>query len=307
MISLHTTLGPKTKDDLGSGLILPHEHVFVDLGATGRPDFGKAETQDVVALMSPEIEKAKAQGITVLVECTPADVGRRVDFVKAVSMATNFPIAVATGLYREPWTPQWAREASEDELCEWMTRELQEGIEDTGVRAAFIKLSAGDDGITEGETKILRAAVRAAQDTHAAIGSHTIRGRLVRDQLNILEGVGGYTASRFIWIHASADEDFALNLEMAKRGAWIEYDWIGGQPDELIIERIQRMLDAGFGDQLLLSMDRGWYDPSKPGGGTPQPYTYLANVFLPKLKHSGVDDATIQALTNENPFRAFSR
>ncbi len=305
MLSLHTTLGPKTKDDLG--LILPHEHVFVDLGPTDRADFGQAETQNVVALMSPEIAQVKAQGVSALVECTPADVGRRVDIVKAVSIATNFPIAVATGLYREPWTPQWARDATEDELREWMMLELQDGIEDTGVRASFIKLSAGDDGITPVETKLLRAATHAARATNAAIGSHTIRGRVVRNQLDILEAAGGYTASRFIWIHASADDDFTLNLEMARRGAWIEYDWIGGQPDEFIVKRVHRMLDAGFGHRLLLSMDRGWFDPSKSGGGTPQPYTYLVDTFLPKLKQSGVDDATIQTLTHDNPFRAFAR
>ena len=43
------------------------------------------------------------------------------------------------------------------------------------------------------------------------------------------------------------------------------------------------MLDAGFGDQIMLSMDRGWYDPAQPGGGTPRPFTYLSEVFLPKL------------------------
>lgn len=60
------------------------------------------------------------------------------------------------------------------------------------------------------------------------------------------------------------------------------------------IERIHRLLDAGFGEQLLLSHDRGWYDPSKPNGGAQLPYTYLCEVFLPKLRASGVDEATVQ-------------
>ena len=49
------------------------------------------------------------------------------------------------------------------------------------------------------------------------------------------------------------------------------------------------MLDAGLGDRLLLSHDRGWYDPAQPGGGTPKPFTYLSEVFLPKLRAAGVD------------------
>ena len=64
--------------------------------------------------------------------------------------------------------------------------------------------------------------------------------------------------------------------------------------------------DAGFGKQLLLSHDRGWYDPSQPGA-KPQHFTYLSKVFLPKLSAAGVDDATIRQLTVENPFNAFAR
>jgi phosphotriesterase-related protein len=304
MSQLLTTLGPKSKNELG--LILPHEHVFVDLGATDRPGFGQADPAEVIRLMGPEIAKAREVGVTALVEPTPVGVGRRVDIVKQVSEATNFPIAVATGIYREPWVPQWAQDASEEALRDWMLGELQDQIEQTGVRAAFIKVSAGDDGITACEAKILRAAALAGKITNAAIGSHAIRGRVVRDQLNIIEACG-HTPERFVWIHASAEEDLALNLEMAKRGAWIEYDWIGGsQPDELFIERILRLMDAGYAGQILLSQDRGWFDPSKPGGGTPMPYTYLSQTFVPKLREV-VNEATIRTLTQDNPFRAFAR
>ncbi len=268
--------------------MLPHEHLFVDLRTPDAPRHGQADAADVVALMAPQIEAIKAQGVTALVECTPEGVGRNIAAIKAVSEATQFPVVVPTGIYREPWVPDWARNASEDALYDWLLRDLTESIGNTGVRAAWIKLSAGDDGITPLETKILRAAARAAKATGAVIGSHTIRGRVVRDQLDIIEAAG-YTASRFIWIHASADE-LDLNLEMAKRGAWIEYDWIGGtwpnaQPDALFIERLQRMTDAGFLRQLMISMDRGWFDPVKPGGGAPNPFTYLLERFVPQLRH----------------------
>ena len=67
------------------------------------------------------------------------------------------------------------------------------------------------------------------------------------------------------------------------------------------------MLDAGLGDRLLLSHDRGWYDPAQPGGGTPKPFTYISQHFLPKLRAAGLDEATIRMLTHDNPFRAFAR
>ena len=155
------------------------------------------------------------------------------------------------------------------------------------MRAGWIKLSAGDDGITELEARILRAAAAAAGKTNAVIGSHTIKGRVVMDQLDIIEAAG-YDPSRFISIHTQLEPDRALHLAVARRGAWIEFDSIGNTDDDWNIDLIQRVLDAGFVDQLLLSHDRGWYDPAKPGGGEPKPYTHLSRGADPeaeRLRH----------------------
>jgi phosphotriesterase-related protein len=302
---LATTLGPKRADELG--MILPHEHVFVDLRTPDQPGYAQAAADEVVRLMVPELERARAAGVTALVDCGPVGVGRRADILRAVSEAAGFPLVVPTGIYREPWVPSWAQAASEDELYSWMRGELEGNIEQSGVQAGFIKLSAGDDGLTDCETKILRAAARAAAATGATIGSHTIRGRVVRDQLAIIEACGA-SPERFIWIHASAEPDVAINVELARRGVWIEYDWIGDPAsDDLFLDRIARLLDAGLIERLLLSHDRGWYDPAQPGGGTPKPYTYISEHFLPKLRAQGADEATIRQLTVHNPFRAFAR
>ena len=305
MVKLITTLGPKSADELG--MILPHEHVFVDLRTWDQPGYGQADIADVISLMAPEIAKAQDAGVTAIVECSTGGVGRRADIDRAVSEATGFPIVVPTGIYREPWVPDWGHQASEEELRDWMIGELQGEIEESGVQAGWIKLSGGDDGLTTSETKILRAAAAAGIATNAIIGSHTIRGTVVKDQLEIIEQVG-YTPERFIWIHTQAEPDLDLHLEIARRGAWLEYDAIGN-PDEdnFYIERIQRILDAGLGDQLMLSHDRGWYDPAQPGGGTPLPYTYISEHFLPKLEAASIDPATIKKLTHTSPFRAFAR
>lgn len=305
MTKLITTLGDLAVDQLG--MILPHEHIFVDLGPIAAESYRHADPADVIRLMGPEIAKIQAQGITALVECTPVGVGRRADIDLAVSQATNFPIVLPTGIYREPWVPLWAQAAAQEQLTEWMLGELTVQIEQCSVRAAWIKISAGDDGITPCEAKILRAAAQAGRATNAIIGSHTIRGRVVREQLDILEAAG-YTADRFIWIHTQAEPDFTLHLEMAQRGAWLEYDAIGAPDmDATYIDWICRLLEAGHGEKLLLSHDRGWYDPSKPGGGVPQPYTYLCGTFLPKLRAAGVPAETITRLTQGNPFQAYAR
>jgi phosphotriesterase-related protein len=307
MARLVTTLGPKGSAELG--MILPHEHIFVDLRTWDTPGYAQAETEEVIRLMAPELTRAREAGVGAIVECSTVGVGRRADIDRAVSEAADLPLVVPTGIYREPWVPDWVHTAGEAELAEWMLGELQGEIERSGVQAGWIKLSAGDDGLTACETKILRAAATAARDTNAVIGSHTIRGRVVRDQLDILEAMG-HNPERFIWIHTQAEPDFELHLEMGRRGAWLEYDAIGNvdvEEDAYYIERIQRILDAGLGDQLLLSHDRGWYDPALPGGGVPKPFTYLPDRFLPKLRAVGVDEATIDQLTHTNPYRAFAR
>ncbi|MBF0678572.1 MAG: esterase [Devosia sp.] len=304
MRQLITTLGRFHRDQLG--LILPHEHVFVDLRTPDQPGYAEADPADVIRLMAPEIEAIKAQGVTAVVECSTGGVGLRVDIDLAVSQATGMPIVVPTGNYREPWIPDWVADASLEALEEWMVGELTDGIGDTGVVAAWIKVSAGDDGITPLETRILRAAARASARTGAIIGSHTIKGRVVLDQLDIIAEEGG-SAERFISIHTQEEKDFGLHREVFDRGAWLEFDHIGRVPDAEVVPLVTRALEAGHGERLMLSHDRGWYDPALPGGGTPQPYTHLVDSFLPALRQAGVDETTITRLTHDNPFNAFSR
>jgi phosphotriesterase-related protein len=301
---LHTTLGPKRADELG--MILPHEHIFVDLRTPDQPGYGEAEAADVVRLMAPEVAAAAARGITAIVECSTHGVGRRADCDLAVSRATGMPIVVPTGNYREPWVSDWVRSASEADLEALMHREMTEGMDDTSVLAAWIKVSAGDDGITALEERILRAAARAAKRTGAVIGSHTIRGRVVMDQLDIIEAEG-YRADRFISIHTQNEPDFGLNLAVAERGAWIEYDHVGRAPDDEVASLILKALEAGKATQLLLSHDRGWYDPAQPAGGVPKPFTHLTDVMLPLLRQRGVADDTIRQLMVINPFEAYAR
>ena len=59
---LITTLGAKGADELG--MILPHEHIFVDLRTWDQPGYGEAEAADVVGLMAPFIAEARGAGVS---------------------------------------------------------------------------------------------------------------------------------------------------------------------------------------------------------------------------------------------------
>jgi phosphotriesterase-related protein len=126
------------------------------------------------------------------------------------------------------------------------------------------------------------------------------------DQLDIIESEGG-RADRFISIHTQAEPDWGLHRAVAERGAWIEYDNVGAVAVTETADLILRALHAGLSGQLLVSHDRGWFDPALPGGGTPLPYTVLNLELLPLLRQLGVDGETIDRLTHKNPFAAFAR
>lgn len=304
MTILHTTLGPRRRDELG--LVLPHEHLFVDLRTPDVPGHGEAESADVVALMAPRMQEALERGVTAIVECSTGGVGRRVGHDLAVSRATGMPIVVAAGLYREPWIPAWAREVDDDALEEHVRQELTQGIDGTDVVAAWVKLSAGDDGMTTLEERVLRASARAARKIGALIGSHTVAGRVVLDQLAVLSEED-FPLERFLWIHTQVEQDQALHREVAERGAWIEYDHLGTVPTADVVGLVDGVLEAGHERRLLLSHDAGWYDPALPGGGSPRPWTALTDDVLPALRERGVPEHTIRSLTVDNPFDAFAR
>lgn len=320
---LITTLGDLALPDMG--VILPHEHIFLDIARQqSDPQRERVQVEDVVEVMQPELESARAAGVAVLVDAGSPSMGRRADIIVAVSRAARLPVVVPTGFYLDPSTPEWARAASEEELRDWMVGELVGGMEGTDVKAGWIKLAASDGGLTEQERKCLRAAARAGAATDSTIGCHIASGIVARDALDTVER-SGYRAERFIWIHADheplshaeRERSSGLREELARRGAWVEFDKIGftkhggdaASVDMMHVDLIHHMLDAGLGDRLLLSMDSGWYVPGLPDcrAGCIEGYTYLSKTFLPRLSKSGVSEATIDKLTRENPFHAFAR
>jgi len=289
----------------GLGMILPHEHLFTDLRGPAAEGYAQADIAHVVERLRPYIEEIKALRVTALVEATPLGVGRNIHAVRAVAEAADFPIVAATGAYREPFVPAELRALSQAALAEWMVRELTEGIEGTGVRAGFIKLCATDEGLTPLEERLLRAAAQASRATGAAIASHTKRGAVALRQVEIL-AEEGVEARRFIWVHAHCEPDVELQLRLARRGVFLEYDAIGqpGLADELFIGLLRRAWDAHCSARVLLSHDAGYYRPGEPNAPI-RGFGYLMQAFLPKLRQAGFDETAIRTLVEDNPKHAF--
>src|SRR6185436_1724044 len=181
---IHTIKGRVEIDSLG--LILPHEHLFTDLRGPRVSDYARSEPSAVVEVVEPHLAEASTAGVTALVECSTVGVGRNLTVLQHLAEATSIHIIAPTGVYRDAYIPESLREISEHDLAELWTTELTEGIEETSIRAGFIKLAMSDDGPTALEIRNLKAAVKASQNTGAVIASHTIGGKVARKEMDVL-------------------------------------------------------------------------------------------------------------------------
>lgn len=306
---LQTLKGPVSTETLG--FMLPHEHLFVDLRGPFAPNYSQAEPEAVWHLVKPYLDEAQAAGVTAFVDCAPVGVGRNLAVMRHIAERTPIHIVVPTGVYKDGFVPTEWLELSPEALAELWIRELTEGIEGTGIKAGFIKLALVDNGPTEIEARNLRAGAIASKATGAVIGTHTIGGRAAQAEMDILESAG-HNLNRFIWIHAQSEEDRNIHIAAAKRGAWIEFDAIGAPyaNQQQMLEAALNLLEAGYGGQVLLSHDAGWYEVGSPAGVPKSDgyrgYTALIREFLPALRSHGASDADIHMLTVTNPAKAFA-
>lgn len=291
-----------------AGLILPHEHLFTDLRGPETKGYGVADESDFVRVMKPLMDAAKKAGVSTLVECTTIGVGRNIPYIARLGRDTGIHIVAPTGVYgRANFAPQKYASMSENDLARWMMEEIVIGIEDTGLRAGFIKTAASDDALRPLEEKFLRASARASQQTGVAIASHTTRGEVARAQARILERMG-VPMNRFIWVHAQAEPNIEIHQDLARQGVYIELDSVGSSEaeDSKILNLIRTLAAAGFAERILISHDAGWYNPGQENGGSQRGFTALTSQFIPKLRKAGFDDTFIRRVTRENPFQAFS-
>lgn len=290
----HTTAGPLTKDQVGD--VLAHHHMFVEFGANPPTAYVDADPAMVYEVIGPWLEEAKELGADVFVDPTPLGVGQRPDIVQYAADRAGLPTMMVTGVYREPFMPEWVHDATVQELADFMIEELEVGVGDTEVPAGWIKVSQNATGMTLQEREILEAACIAARETGAAIGSHLgewggSAGPVGLSVMDALETFGCPADEvRFIWIHAGVeagaegskteladvlgiDPGIDYLWEALERGAYLSLDSIGSPfwggtyaSYEDNIARIQRFADAGYADRIIIGSDTGWFDPGQPAG-----------------------------------------
>jgi phosphotriesterase-related protein len=288
-------------DDLGPALT--HEHVLVDFIGADKVSPARYDADEVFAVMLPYLLAAKAAGIGTIFECTPNYLGRDPSLLKRLSVASGVNLVTNTGLYKDPFLPQWAKELTAAEIAERWIAEATEGIGPEGIRPGFIKIAANEGPLSEIQHKIVRAAALASRATGLVIASHTTTGVSALEELDVLEEVG-VPAKSFIWVHADAEPDATLRFRAAERGAWLSYDGIregnAAQKVPPVTEALRRCPD-----QLLISQDAGWYHVGEAGGGDIAPLDWLPRELAKLLLAAGSSKAEVDRLLVRNPARAF--
>jgi phosphotriesterase-related protein len=303
MASIQTVRGPIAPEDLGPTLI--HEHLIVDFIGAEQTGPHRWQQDEVIARMLPYLLEIKAQGITGFGDCAPMFLGRDPVLLRRLSELADMHIITNTGQYKEPHLPAYAFQLSAEELAATWIQEWREGIGDTGIRPGFIKIAVNPGPLLPIQRKIVRAAALTHLATGLTVASHTGHAVAAQESLDIAEEVG-MPLDRYIVVHADGIPDLTDHQRLADRGAWLEYDGLGGRPLAEHLALVEAMLAYGAVDQMLLSHDAGWYHVGEPDGGSVRPFTYLMNEFVPALRARGIGQEVIDRLLIANPARALT-
>jgi phosphotriesterase-related protein len=289
-----------------------HEHFFVDVLGPTDPGYMDVDWSDVAATCSSSAAALRSQGVDLFIDWTNMGVGRNALLLRDISRRTGINVVCATGIYKNLVPPQLSRSSIED-IAAHFYRELTLGIDGTPVRAGWIKIASSSDGPTKAETRIHRAAALAGRKAGATISLHSPFADATKAVARTLADEDFYLR-RFVWGHAqpSPVED---HIAMAKRGAMIQYDAISGHgpdpffhgptDDASMLDRIEAMVKAGFGDRVLLATDASVFvNPAVYQYDRDNRYTFGA--FEPKLEER-IGKAATRAVLRDNVLRAFRR
>lgn len=314
MTRINSVLGPLDTADLG--FTLSHDHIVLSSAGIRQvyPEF--VDRAQVIRDAIEHLTECKAEGVDTIVDVTTLDLGRDVELLAEVSEKSGVNIVCCTGTWRDIPRAFW--ESDPDDIAPLYIREIEEGIEGTGIKAGIIKVANDAEGVTpEGEI-ILRAAARASKATGVPISAHSWSpGRVGNQQIEIFKDEGLDMASLYIG-HSNDTTDLDYLTGLAKAGVWIGMDRTPGSPmreapsGEERTRTLKALIDHGHADRVMVGHDWSVY-LGTVGKATrriyaehnPDRFLYITRRQLPRLRELGVAEDDIRRVTVDNPRRFF--
>ncbi len=295
------------------GLILPeqlgvtqtHEHLWLNAYDHYHSYQFVFEDEEV---MVRELQEFRQRGGSSMVEVTTREIGRNPVALRRISERSGVHVVMGSGWYREFGYPSEVAEKSSSELAQELIREIEEGVDGTGIRPGIIgEIGTGTGHILPGEERVFRAVALAQQKTGLAITTHTTRwGTLAMEQIAMLQEYGA-DLSRVVIGHLGDRTDPRHLFPIAQTGVYVEVDNIGYldyQPESVRADSVAALVKEGFVKQILLSQDICQLSQLRYCGGVG--YGYLLETFVPMLRERGVSEEEIGIMLVENPARVLT-
>ncbi len=312
MATINTAVGTMQTSELG--FTLPHEHL-IDSSAGIRISYGELELRDQVYEMAvKDFSRAKDGGVDTIVEVSPMDLGRDVELMKEVSLATGVNFICSTGSWLDIPRSLWWRD--KEFIADFWVKDVEVGMDGTDIKAGMIKV-ATNDPISEHEELMFRAAARTHLRTGVPITTHTPpMSRIGERQVQILMEEGVEPQNIYVGhINQTLDPDY--HRELARLGVWLGWDINNefGRPhlpqweDRAVY--LKELLDEGIGDNMMMSHD--WNVVLSRIGlvgfptreENPEGFLWLSHHFIPRLMELGVSQEVVDRMMIENPRRHF--
>jgi len=306
MTTIHTVLGPISSEQIGRTYC--HDHLLFRPPAPFDAEDPDLRLDDVEVIIQ-EVKNFKLAGGGCIVEMSTHEMGRSPDGMKMISEATGVHIIAATGFNKGKFCDAYIADQSIDQVAQNMINDLDVGMDGTGIKAGLIKASSSLNQITPGESKVFQAAIKAHRITGAPVSTHTEAGTMAMEQIDILTG-GGVAPEHITIGHLDRKLDWDSLLAVAKTGVFMSFDQVSKEkyyPDAERIAMIKKLVEAGHGNQIMLSGDiaRKSYVPSYDFGYGPG-FTYILWRFVPWMIESGISMEAVENILVNNPARAFS-
>ena len=313
MTTVETVRGPVEAAELGP--TLAHEHVFVmqpealqNYGHVWGPSYWDEDVR--VAKAVEKLGAVRAAGIRTIVDPTAPGLGRNIPRIQRINAEVDLNIVVATGVYAFLELPNFLHYRSADAIAELFVRELREGIDDTGVKAAFLKCAVEEHGLVGDIPKILDAVALAALETGAPVMVHTnasaSTGTIALGALTSR----GVDPTRLVVAHAGDSNDLDYLRAIGDTGATLGCDRFNiphFNPDADRIRTLLVLLEEGYGDRIHLSHDAACFMDfmvGDPNFADERPtYLHISGEILPALREAGVTEEQLDQLLVDNPRR----
>ena len=309
MAQVETVLGPIEDSELGC--TLSHEHVINSQNSDNHfyPWLFNWEATRRVAL--ERLRAARAVGVDTMIDLSTPDLGRDVAFVRELSEASGMHVVAATGMWCD--TPRSFQNRDPDAIADIFVREIEVGIEDTGIKAGAIKVANDAEGVTAEYDSTIRGAARACIRTGCPISTHHWAPNEVgRRQVEIFQEEG--VPMDRVCIGHSADTTVIEYLEdLLEAGVYLSLDRYPGRRGRPTWRHrnatVLTLVERGWGHRLMLGHDgltrmvpAGEEDLPHEDDG-PNGWTFLSTTAIPALLEAGLPQETVDLITREVPRR----